>query len=74
MVSITNIIFVLVTAVAIGIGYHEYSGGNWAIFGQSCHRRFASPFKYMATKTPYLSNHLEAAAALGDPFKTYHGR
>ncbi|ODN04225.1 Multiple inositol polyphosphate phosphatase 1 [Orchesella cincta] len=62
-----------VTTIAIGIGYHEYGGGSFGIFGQTCHRRFHNPFKYMATKSPYLDEGLDNEAALGDPFKPYHG-
>lgn len=71
---IGKIIFVVVTTVAIGIGCHQYFGGNIIIFGHACHRRFAYPFKYMATKTPYLSDHLDAQAARGDPFTKLHGK
>lgn len=68
-----RLILAVVTALAIGIGYQQYFGGNLVIFGQPCHRRFKHPFTYMATKTPYLSEELEVEAAQGDPLMPYHG-
>ncbi|CAL8069920.1 unnamed protein product [Orchesella dallaii] len=70
---ITRLIFIAVTTIAIGIGYHEYIGGSFGIFGQTCHRRFRNPFKYMATKTPYLDTGLNEEAAYGDPYRKHHG-